>query len=140
MILATLCYVKRNNEVLMLHRNKDPNDFHYGKYVLPGGKIEKGESPEDCIKREIEEETGLTLVRPTLRGVITFINQNIKKPPRDDWHVLVYSAQEFHGELRQPREGDLVWILDSQLPQLPMWEGDKLFLPWIERGTYSENH
>ena len=91
MILATLCYVidKKNEQILMLHRVKKKNDFHEGKWNGLGGKFDEGESPEDCVIREIREESGLKIKKPRLHGFITFPNFDGK----NDWHVFIYTAE-----------------------------------------------
>ncbi len=131
--LATLCYVKHAGRTLMLHRNRRPNDFHQGKWNGLGGKFEAGETPEQCVIRELEEESGLRLHAPELRGVLTF--------PRFkdgvDWYVFVYVARQFDGELKTDiPEGELAWIPDDQLLKLNLWEGDWRFLEWLEQGRF----
>jgi 8-oxo-dGTP diphosphatase len=127
-IAATLCYVKANGKTLMMHRNKKQGDVHLGKWNGLGGKMEPGESPDECVVREIREESGLTLENPKLRGVITFPSFK----PGEDWLVFVYTASRFSGTLGACAEGDLEWVDDAKLTTLPLWEGDLLFLPWIE--------
>ena len=90
MILATLCYVKRDGHTLMIHRNKRPNDIHEGKWNGLGGKFEAGESPEDCVIREVSEESGLIIRAPHLHGILTFTNFK-----GNDWYVFVYTAENF---------------------------------------------
>ncbi len=92
-IAATLCYVRTGGRTLMLHRNKKAGDIHRGKYNGLGGKLETGESPEECVKREVREESGLTLRDPRLRGVLTF--PAFKDD--EDWIVFVYTATSFEG-------------------------------------------
>jgi 8-oxo-dGTP diphosphatase len=127
-IAATLCYVRSGGRTLMLHRNKKPGDAHLGKWNGLGGKFEAGESPEDCVLREVREESGLTLLDARLRGVLTF--PDFKNG--EDWLVFVYTASKFEGSLGVCAEGDLEWIADEKLPDLPMWEGDRVFLPWLD--------
>ncbi|MCS6971794.1 MAG: 8-oxo-dGTP diphosphatase [Turneriella sp.] len=132
MILATLCYVKNQGKTLMLHRNKNPDDVHYGKYNGLGGKFAAGESPEECVVREVFEESNLRIV-PTLRGVMTFPQFS----RGEDWYCFLFTAHEFSGELRTScGEGDLVWIEDSALLSLPLWPGDRLFLSWLEQPRF----
>jgi 8-oxo-dGTP diphosphatase len=132
MILATLCYVKHNGKTLMVYRNKKPNDMHAGKWNGLGGKFEAGETPEMCIKREVEEEAGYIIQNPRLHGLLTFPNFK-----GDDWYVFVYTANEFDGELLESSpEGRLEWIDDDQLTGLNLWESDHIFLPWIEAGKF----
>jgi 8-oxo-dGTP diphosphatase len=129
MKLATLCYVRRNGKTLMLHRVKKPDDIHEGKWNGLGGKFEPGESPEDCVIREIREEAGLELKAPALKGVLTF--PDFAKG--EDWYVFVFTASRFTGRLIDSDEGDLKWVPDRDLPKLNLWEGDKVFLPLLKR-------
>ena len=127
MKLATLCYVRKDNQTLMLFRNKKENDYHEGKWNGLGGKFENGESPEDCAIRELKEETGLSIKNPILKGFITFPNFD----GVDDWYVFVFIINEFSGELINSPEGHLEWIDNDKLPDLNLWEGDRIFLPWL---------
>jgi len=129
MKLATLCYVKNReaNTTLMLHRIKKVNDVHEGKWNGLGGKFERSETPEECVIREIKEESGLTIVDPKLKGFITF-------PLFDgvhDWYVFVFVAENFSGELIDSDEGKLEWIPDGKLTQLNLWDGDQIFMEWL---------
>lgn len=127
MILATLCYIKQNGHTLMIYRNKKPNDMHAGKWNGLGGKIEPGESPEECVIREVREESGLQIREPKLHGLLMF-----PKFKGDDWYVFVFTANNFEGELIDSPEGRLEWIPDEQLTSLNLWESDHIFLPWLE--------
>lgn len=132
MILATLCYVKRDGHTLMIHRNKRPNDIHEGKWNGLGGKFEAGESPEDCVIREVGEESGLTIRAPHLHGILTFTNFK-----GNDWYVFVYTAEDFTGELLDDvPEGSLEWIRDDEILRLPLWDSDQVFLPWVAQGQF----
>lgn len=134
MKLATLCYVKKGGKTLMLHRVKKQDDVHEGKWNGLGGKFEPGESPEDCVKREILEEAGLRIKNPRLKGVLTFPDFAKK----EDWYVFVFTASEFTGRLLDSDEGNLAWIKDADLPKLNLWEGDRVFLPLLgRRGHFS---
>ncbi len=130
-ILATLCYIKRGGQTLMLHRNKKPNDIHAGKWDGLGGKFEAGESPEECVVREILEESGLTIHNPRLHGLILFANFK-----GNDWYVFVFSARDFIGALIDSPEGGLQWIPDEDLTKLNLWPSDAIFLPWIEQDRF----
>jgi len=130
-ILATLCYVKRDGQTLMVYRNKKPNDMHEGKWNGLGGKFEAGETPEECVIREIFEESGLSIYNPKLCGLLLFPNFK-----GDDWYVFVFTASDFSGELIDSPEGRLEWIEDSRLSSLNLWESDHIFLPWIQRGEF----
>jgi 8-oxo-dGTP diphosphatase len=129
MKLATLCYIKKNGRTLMLHRVKKKDDVHEGKWNGLGGKFEAGESPEDCVIREVLEESGLKIKSPALKGVLTFPGF-----ARDeDWYVFVYTASRFTGRLIDSPEGNLEWVPDRNLLKLNLWEGDRVFLPLLKR-------
>ena len=129
MKLATLCYVMDNkiNKTLMIHRIKKVNDYHEGKWNGLGGKFNEGESPEDCVIREIKEESGLTITNPRLHGFISFPQFDGK----DDWYVFIFTAVEFSGRLIDSSEGKLEWIPNDKLVELNLWDGDKIFLEWL---------
>ena len=131
MILATLCYLQHDGQTLMLHRTKRADDIHLGKWNGLGGKFEPGESPEECVCREVCEESGLEIVNPRLRGLLVFTSFK-----GDDWYVFVFTAQEFSGELKENGEGYLQWIPDEELESLPLWPSDHIFLPWIRQGRF----
>jgi len=128
MILATLCYVKCDGRTLMVFRNKKPGDIHAGKWNGLGGKIEPGESPETCVRREIWEESGLEIASPVLHGLLVFTNFK-----GQDWYVFVFTATEFSGALTDSPEGRLEWIPDHEVVNLPLWPSDAIFLPWLEQ-------
>ena len=132
MKVSTLCYIKQNNQTLMLHRIKKENDIHKNKWNGLGGKLEPGESPEECVKREVFEESGLIIESPNLHGVITFP----KFDGIDDWIVFVYTANNFEGNLIECNEGKLDWVSDDQLLNLNLWEGDKIFIPWLTQDKF----
>lgn len=126
---TTLCYIIRQGadgeEYLMLYRNKKKNDLNEGKWVGVGGKFEEGESPEECLIREVREETGLTLTEYTMRGIVTFVS--------DVWgteYMFLYTASA-SGEIGECTEGELRWIPREKILSLPLWEGDKVFLGLI---------
>ena len=130
--LATLCYVKRPGQTLMLHRIKRAGDMHAGKWNGLGGKFEPGETPEACARREIYEESGLQVSDLRLHGFLSFPNFR----PGEDWYAFVFTAQAQAGELIDPAEGVLAWIDDDRLLELPLWEGDRIFLPWLEEARF----
>lgn len=134
MKLATLCYIKdvKQNKTLMLHRVKKQNDMHEGKWNGLGGKFIDGESPEECVIREVKEESGLTLFQPSLKGFITFPSFD----GFDDWHVFIFVATSFSGNLIESAEGNLNWIDNSNIFNLPLWEGDKIFLKWLDKEKF----
>ena len=129
MKLATLCYIRRAGKTLMIHRVKKQNDMHQGKWNGLGGKLEPGETPEECVIREIREEAGLSARNPQLRGFLTFPGF----ANDEDWYAFVFVVRDFEGELIDSPEGFLAWIEDERLMELPLWEGDYIFLPWLDR-------
>ena len=132
MKLATLCYLRKDGHTLMLHRVKKENDIHEGKWNGLGGKFEPGETPEECARREIFEESGLTANDLTLKGILTFplFARN------EDWYAFVFVVTDFDGELIDSPEGNLAWVPNQQLVDLNLWEGDYIFLPWLERPEF----
>lgn len=128
MKLTTLCYIEKDDKYLMLHRVKKENDLNKDKWIGVGGKFEAGETPEECLLREVKEETGLTLTSYKFRGIITFIS--------DEWgyeYMHLFTADAYEGELpeqnmRDCKEGELVWVPKNEIEQLKLWEGDKIFL------------
>ena len=131
MILATLCYIKRHGKTVMIYRNKKPNDMHAGKWNGLGGKFEPGESPEECVRREVWEESVLRIHDPKLHGLLMF--PNFKGA---DWYVFVFTAGDFEGELIDSPEGELEWIPDEKLTSLNLWPSDQVFFPWLENGVF----
>lgn len=118
----------------MIHRVKKPNDMHRGKWNGLGGKLEPGESPEDCVRREVEEESGLLVKKMWLKGFLSFPGF----ANDEDWYAFVFVVPEFEGQIIESVEGDLEWIDNSDLFQLNLWEGDRIFLPWLDRpGIFS---
>lgn len=132
MKLATLCYVSKDNKTLMLYRNKKENDYHEGKWNGLGGKFELGESPEECAIREIKEESGLTVKALSMKGFITFPLFDGK----DDWYVFLFVIDDFEGNLIDSPEGKLEWIDNKNLLELNLWDGDKIFIPWLFEENY----
>lgn len=119
---TTLCYIEKDDAYLMLHRVKKVNDENHDKWIGVGGKFEAGESPEDCLLREVKEETGLTLTDYRYRGVVTFVS--------DEWgteYMHLFTATGFEGEMATCDEGELVWVQKSEIENLNIWEGDKIF-------------
>ena len=129
MLNTTLCYIIRDGSMLMLYRNKKKQDLNQGKWVGIGGKFEAGESPEECLLREVKEESGLTLTQYRFRGIVTFVS--------DEWgteYMHLFTGHAFTGELQPCSEGELRWIPEAELDLLPMWEGDKIFFDLLRRG------
>ena len=124
MILTTLCYIEKDGAYLMLHRVKKKQDPNEGKWIGIGGKFEQDESPEDCLLREVYEETGLTLTRYHFRGIVTFINSEWETE-----YMHLFTADGFEGELKDDcPEGTLKWVSFDDIPSLALWEGDRIFL------------
>ena len=127
MRLTTLCYVERDGCWLMMHRVRKNEDENAGKCIGIGGHLEENESPEECIRREALEETGMNLTALRLRGIITFI--------LPDWGnelTFLYTAQTDTTELKECSEGVLKWIPIEDVMDLPLWEGDRIFLPLLQ--------
>lgn len=123
MINTTLCYITRGDDVLMLHRVKKKNDINKDKWIGIGGKFEGEESPDECLLREVREETGLELTDWRCRGVVTFLSDGCEGE-----FMYLFTADGFQGEPKECDEGDLQWVSREFLYNLPMWEGDKIFL------------
>ena len=131
-VLTTICYIEKDGKTLMLYRNKKKNDVHEGKYVGIGGKFEFGETPEECIIREIKEETGLTVNSLRYHGLISFP----KFSNDDNWYMFIFSCRDFEGEVPEDRlddcpEGRLLWVDNDKVMDLNMWDGDRVFLEWV---------
>ena len=128
MYVTTLCYLERGSQYLMLHRVKKKNDRNHDKWIGVGGGIEPGETPEECVLREVREETGLTLREYRYRGIVRFRTDDGMD---EDMHLFTASA--WTGVQSACDEGDLEWIDKSRLLELPLWEGDKIFLKLLEQ-------
>lgn len=124
---TTLCYIEKENSYLMMHRVKKVNDINKDKWVGVGGHFEEGESPEECLLREVREETGLTLTSFRLRGIVTFSTDVY---PTE--YMFLYTADSYEGEMIECNEGNLEWVKKSDVYDLPIWEGDKLFFRLLE--------
>ena len=124
--LTTLCYIEQDHRYLMLHRVKKTGDENRDKWIGVGGHFEKGESPEDCLLREVREETGLTLTDYAFRGIVTFVSDD-----HEAEYMHLFTATGFAGELVDCDEGALEWIDKDALYALPMWAGDRIFLRLI---------
>lgn len=130
-ILATLGYVLSpdGQQVLMVHRNKRPDDLHYGKYNGLGGKLDRGESVTDCMKREMLEESGLEATELRLRGTISWPGFG---KGGADWFGFIFRVEGWTGTPHSGNhEGTLEWVDRTRLLELPMWESDRLFLPMV---------
>lgn len=131
-INTTVCYIRSNGQTLMLQRAK--NDGLQGKWIVPGGKFEPGETPEECALREVEEETGLKLTEINFRGIITFVQS---KP---DIYIktctcFVFESFAFQGNICTSPEGELRWIADKEIARMDIPSSDRIFLPWIYEKT-----
>ena len=127
---TSLCYIEKEGRYLMLHRTKKAGDENRDKWIGIGGKFEAGESPEDCMLREVREETGLSLSSWSFRGIVTFVS--------DEWgteYMHLFTADGFAGSLRDCDEGELEWVEKARIPSLPIWEGDKIFLRLLDQGA-----
>lgn len=120
---VTLCYIERDGCYLMLHRVKKKNDINHDKWIGVGGKFEDKESPEECMLREALEETGLTLTAYRYRGIVTFVSSEYETE-----YMHLFTADAWTGSLIECSEGALEWVRKEDVPALPIWEGDKIFL------------
>lgn len=135
MKMTTLCYIEKDGRYLMLHRTKKEKDINKGKWIGVGGHAEEGESPEDCLLREIKEETGLTLTSYRFRGLVTFISNECENEL-----MCLFTADGFEGDVQICDEGDLQWIDKEIVPTLPTWSGDAIFLKLLLKGRRDFSH
>ena len=129
MKMTTLCYIEKEGKYLMLHRVKKHHDINAGKWIGVGGHVENGETPEECLLREVQEETGLVLTAYRLRGLVTFLS-DVCEPEL----MCVFTADAFDGEMIECDEGELAWVEKSDVLALPTWEGDRVFLERLLSG------
>lgn len=129
MKMTTLCYIEQEGKYLMLHRVKKHHDINAGKWIGVGGHVENGETPEECLLREVKEETGLVLTAYRLRGLVTFLS-DVCEPEL----MCVFTADAFDGEMIECDEGELAWVDKSEVLALPTWEGDHVFLERLLSG------
>ena len=121
--LTTLCYIEKDDSYLMLHRIARDRDINKGKWIGVGGHFESRESPDECLLREVKEETGLTLTSFRCRGIVTFVSG------RGDFEYMhLFTADAFEGTLSDCDEGELAWVPKAAVPSLNLWEGDRIFL------------
>lgn len=125
--LSTLCYIQNGESYLMLHRIKKKNDINKGKWIGVGGHFEYGESPDECLLREVFEETGFKLTSYRPRGIITFVYDEDTVE-----YMHLYTADSYEGDMVECDEGDLEWIPKKDLYNLELWDGDKIFLRLLD--------
>lgn len=125
--MTTLCYIEAEDSYLMLHRVSKKNDVNKDKWIGVGGHFEEGESPEECLLREVREETGLTLTSWRFRGIVTFTQEGYGTE-----YMCLYTADGFKGEIRECEEGVLEWIKKDELLKLNLWKGDLIFLKLLK--------
>ena len=131
---TTLVYIEKDGCYLMLLRNKKKNDLNEGKWIGVGGHFEENESPEECMLREVLEETNLRLTDYRYRAVITFVSDRYEGE-----YMHLFTASSFEGELKECREGELRWIPNEEIFGLNLWEGDRAFLKYLmeDRGFFT---
>ncbi len=127
MQISTVCYIKNQNDLLMLYRNKKEDDVNRGKWIGVGGKLEKGEAPEEGVRREVKEETGLEVFNYRLIGLLTF-----KYEQKETEYIFVYTAETKERDFIPCDEGETAWIPLEKTEDLALWEGDRLFLPYLK--------
>lgn len=126
---TVLCYLFRGENILLLFRNKKKNDINEGKWIGIGGHIEKGESPNQTLIREVKEETNLNILSYEYRGKLYFINGEYKEV------IYLYTSSSYSGEIKECDEGTLKYFPKNEIFLLPMWEGDKIFLKYLLTNT-----
>ena len=124
---TTLCYLEKDDCYLMLHRIYKKQDINKDKWIGVGGKFEYGEAPEECLLREVKEETGLTLLQYQLRGILTFVS-DMQEPE----YIFLYTSNQFEGTLKECEEGVLTWVPKEKIGELNLWEGDKEMFRLLE--------
>ncbi len=122
---TTLCYIDDGERYLMLHRVKKDHDASHGKWIGVGGKCEPDESPDECMLREVREETGLEITRWHYRGIVTFISDTW---PNEYMHLFTATAWRGEPDMSIDDEGELAWVGKNDLMDLNLWEGDRIFL------------
>ncbi|MDE6204385.1 MAG: 8-oxo-dGTP diphosphatase, partial [Lachnospiraceae bacterium] len=128
--LTTLCYIEKDDQYLMLHRVSKKNDINKDKWIGIGGHFEGDESPEECLLREVKEETGLTLTSYRFRGIVTFCSEGYQTE-----YMCLYTADGFSGSLKDCDEGKLEWVDKDKIYDLNLWDGDVMFFDLLEKET-----
>lgn len=129
MFNTTLCYIEKDGCYLMIHRIKKQNDMNKDKWLGVGGKLEDGESPFDCARREILEETGLKVNKLNYKGIITFVSDLYGTE-----YMHLFTSDDYDGEVDyECNEGNLEWVRKEDIYSLPIWEGDKIFFELMEK-------
>jgi 8-oxo-dGTP diphosphatase len=139
-VLATLAYLLSpdGRQVLLVHRNRRPDDAHFGKYNGLGGKVERGEDVVACVRREVREEAGLECDRLLLRGTISWPGFGKQG---EDWFGFLFRSDAWRGTpLTENAEGSLEWVAVERVLELPLWEGDRFFLPLVFERTEQQFH
>ncbi len=124
---TSLCYIFKEDSVLLLHKNVK-KDLNFDKWLGVGGKFLENESPFECVVREAKEETGLSLISPAYRGIVTFVSDKYES---EQMHL--FTCDKFEGSLAECDEGELLFVSWEKLLSLPAWEGDKIFLELIKK-------
>ena len=125
---TTLCYIEKDGAYLLMHRVKKINDENKDKWIGIGGKFEAEESPYDCARREIFEETGLIADKLSYRGIVTFVSNDYGTE-----YMHLFVCKEFSGSINYDcDEGTLEWVKKDKVTELPIWEGDKIFLSLLD--------
>ena len=128
MKMTTLCYIENNHQYLMLYRNQKANDENRNKWIGIGGKFDINETPIECMKREVLEETGLSVMRFLYKGIVTFVSNQFETE-----YMHLFKVTHFSGKLTYTSEGELKWIDKDQLVHYPMWQGDIIFLKLLDQ-------
>ena len=133
---ATVCFLKRDGKTLLVDYTGYDHKLHAGYFSPPGGKIDFGESKEEAVRREVFEEQGIKVDRLTYRGVIFFNNEKRffgGAPAKWSFRVHYYDSRDFDDSVAKSKEGKLAWIVDEEVLNLPMHEGDKIIWGWLKK-------
>ena len=125
MTQTTCIYLERDGRILMLHRVTKKHDLNHGKWIGIGGHIEEGETPEQCIRREVYEETGFQVGDLRRAGIVDFHYDDVFE------RVYFFKSSDFSGQQIPCNEGVTEWIPKKCVKDLNLWEGDRKFLPYL---------